>query len=413
MLDAPPKESELRSWIWVGAGVFVIFCTIPLARTFRTTIDSVDGREYILYFSIILLATLGIVSFANLRRRRLGIGPWTCLIVILIAFAALIYRLRNIPVEALHVAEYGLLGLLFYRALVHRVRDYSVYLLGVLGVGLVGIVDEYIQWVSPSRIFDFRDILTNFYAGVLSQIAIAAGLRPRLITDMPDRTGIARICRVGAAALALLALAFVNTPALISRYATAFPGLGFLLDGDVMAEYGYRYEDAETGLFRSRFSREELQQLDKMRGADVGMILARELYAGEYRNFLVRYSVTRDAYTHEAGVHLYRRNFHLERAREQGEEREQHYAIALRENAILQRYFPAALANSTHHWNSATVKEVRAAWNPELAYESSVSQSIFTRFSLTQVVLVFVTLGVLLLWLGHRLGNSRPVKTDI
>ena len=34
------------------------------------------------------------------------------------------------------------------------------------------VIDEYIQWVTPSRVFDLRDVRTNVVAGALSQVVI-------------------------------------------------------------------------------------------------------------------------------------------------------------------------------------------------------------------------------------------------
>jgi hypothetical protein len=82
-----------------------------------------------------------------------------------------IYQLRDIPEEAIHVAEYGVIGILVYRALSHRTRDFSIYIMAALIVGMIGVLDEYIQWIAPSRVFDLRDIRTNFVAGSLGQIA--------------------------------------------------------------------------------------------------------------------------------------------------------------------------------------------------------------------------------------------------
>ena len=180
-----------------------------------------------------------------------GFGCW-----LFLALSWDIYTLREIPEEAIHVSEYGILGLLVYRALTHRVRDFSIYLMAALVVAMIGVIDEYIQWLTPSRVFDLRDIRTNAIAGALSQLAIFLGLRPSIIHGMPAAINWSRLCYLGIAALALLALGFMNTPQRIAWYATNLPPLAYLMDSkSVMVEYGYRYEDPDTGIFRSRFPR--------------------------------------------------------------------------------------------------------------------------------------------------------------
>ncbi len=408
MLDSAPKESELRSWAYVVLGVLVIYATIPLARGLRDAVDATIGREFFLYLVLLLASVFAFLAFINLRRRALPPDAYYALGLVLLVLMTLIYRLRDIPEEALHVAEYALLGLLVYRALVHRIRDYSIYPVACLVVGMIGIIDEYIQWVMPSRYYDVGDILVNLGAGALAQIGIATGLRPGLVSSPPTRRSWSRLCYVAAAALVLLSVAFVNTPARVARYAASFEPLLFLLDGQSnMAEYGYRYEGPETGIFRSRFDRAALRELDRSRGEAVARILDRYIRGEGYRAFLRAHSVLRDAYAHEAGVHLFRREFHLDRARENNSKRAEHYSIAYRENQILRQYFPSVINRSRHRWSSAVEEEVRQNAQASLAPESAVSQSVITRLGETQVILMFATATGVLIYLGIRLGRRR------
>ncbi len=414
VLDALPRESERRSWIYVAVFTAVVFATIPVARALRNAVDASVGREIFIYLTLAATVVVAVIACRILQRRGSPPAAYVWLYAVLAAFAIFAWTLRAIPEEAIHVAEYGVLGLLVYRALLHRVRDWTIYVAASLVVGMIGIVDEFLQWIAPSRYYDLRDIGINFVAGALAQVAIAAGLRPRLIGGAPARASLARLCRLSAVTLALLLVGFVNTPDRVAWYANQVDELEFLLDGSShMAEYGHRFEHPEdTGIFRSRFSAAELARLDAERGGEVAAILDRYIRGEGYRPFLARHSVIRDPYAHEAGVHLFRREFHLDRARENPVDPGEHYAIAWRENAILERYFPTAIGLSSHRWNAAIAAEARAGANLERAYESSVSKAIITRVSMTQVTLIFVTLIALLFWLGRRLGNSRPVKTD-
>ena len=414
MLDALPRESEPRSWLYVALFSALIYATIPVARALRDAVDASIGREIFLYLVLAMAAVVAGCAYRLLRRRRMTPSAHLCLYAVLAVFAIFAWRLRAIPEEAIHVAEYGVLGLLVYRALLHRVRDWSIYVAASVVVGMIGTIDEFLQWIAPSRYYDVRDILINFAAGALAQVAIAAGLRPRVIGGRPGRASLARLCRLGAFALALIMVGFVNTPDRVAWYASKIDGLEFLLDGSShMAEYGHRFEHpGDTGIFRSRFSAAELARLDLERGHEVALILDRYIHGEGYRPFLARHSVIRDPYAHEAGVHLFRREYHLHLARDEAADAGEHYAIAWRENAILERYFPTALAHSSHRWSAATLAEVRAGADLEKAYESAVSRAVITRVSRAQVTLIFVTLIALLFWFGHRLEYPRPVKTD-
>ena len=60
--------------------------------------------------------------------------------------------------EAVHYVQYGTLSILLFRAFSHRVRDYSIYGAVILTGTLAGMVAETIQWLTPGRVFDLRDV---------------------------------------------------------------------------------------------------------------------------------------------------------------------------------------------------------------------------------------------------------------
>ncbi len=346
MLDAPPKEPEWRSWLYAAVWSCVIFCTIPFARKFGDIIKEHIGHGFFLFATVAGVIAAGILAFTTLRRRSLPLSAYGWLLGILTVFIGYAYYLRHIPVEPIHVLEYGILGLLVYRALVHRIRDYSVYVIAMLIVGLIGVIDEYIQWVIPSRVFDLRDIRTNVIAGGLAQIGIAAGLRPALVSGLPSRKNLGRLCYFFVAGLIVTGLGYMNTPERIAWYAKRIPVLSFLLDSkNMMVEYGYRYLDSDIGVFQSRFSLEQLKKNDHSRGKEVAQILDRYIGGEGYDSFLKACSVPRDAYAHEAGVHLFRRDYYFDKAKSHSKMKGVWYNIAFRENQILEKYFLLSCKN--------------------------------------------------------------------
>ncbi len=407
MLDKSPKEPEWLSWFYVAAGVLVIFFTIPFARAFRKIISENIGSNFFLYITAAVALVVGIIAFRNLQKRKLPLNAHLSLFAIIAAFLSYIYSLRDMPEEAIHIAEYGMVSVLVYRALAHRVHDFSIYILATLVVGVIGIFDEYIQWVTPSRVFDLRDIRTNIISGGLAQLAIAAGLRPGIISGMPKAKSWGRLSYFLAAGIFILALGFMNTPQHIAWYANKIPALQFLMENDsMMVEYGYRYNDPEIGIFRSRFSPQELKQIDPQRGTEVASILDQYIRGEGYGPFLEIYSVPRDAYTHEAGVHLFRREYYIDRARESDKKRGENYDISFRENRVLEKYFSSALQSSQHRWTPKIELEVKNNAQQNDKYESAVSKGVITQFSERQVI-TFSTIAIMvLLFMGVRLNRS-------
>lgn len=415
MLDAPPSEPEWRSWLYVAVWSLVIFFTIPFARAFREAVADRIGLEFFVYATVLIALVGGAVAFANLRKRHLPTSAYVWLFGVTATFITYAYYLRDIPEEAIHVAEYGALGFLVFRALVHRIHDYSIYVVATLVVGIIGMVDEYIQWAVPSRFFDLRDIRTNLVAGALAQVAIAGGLRPKMVASPPTATSWRRVCHVVAFALFMLGISYVNTPERVAWYATRVPLMSFLLDSkSTMVDYGYRYVDPEIGIFQSRFSHDQLEQHDRRRGEDVARILDRYIGGEGYEAFLTAYSVHRDPYVHEAGVHLFRRNRYLEKARAEEEKRPDRTTVALRENQILEKYFPTTMENSRHRWTPDIRAYVEDHAAKDQEYISYVSWDLITRFSQRQVLLAFAMAIVAFLLLGAYLGRVAhgPIRSS-
>lgn len=408
MLDRPPRDPEWLSWTYVVGGSLIIFCTVPLARAIQSGIVERFGHVFFLYFSFAALAIAGTTAARTIYRRQL---PWDAYLWLAgtgVAFFAYANSLRDNAIETIHLIEYGILGVLTYRALVHRVRDYSIYVVTVLIVGIVGLIDEWIQWITPSRYWDLRDVQINLWAAVLSQLSIGAGLRPRLVSSWPSHTSLIRLLSVSAVAFLVLGLSFANTPERIAAYATRIPFLSFLMSSrNMMIEYGYLYSDPEIGIFRSRFTSEALQEYDRQRGMEVADVFDTYINDQRYGEFQDLYSVLRDAYVHEAGVHLFRRNRNLEFARQHEVGCRKHYNIAFREDQILEKYFPTGIRNSGHRWTKELRAQVERNADTTSVYESGVSEGVITRVSERQALIGFGSGVLICLSLAACLGRRR------
>ena len=174
-----------------------------------------------------------------------------------------------------------------------------------------------------------------------------------------------------------------------------------------MAEYGYLYDDPEIGIFRSRFTLAALQDNDRQRGAEVADVFDAYINDQRFGEFQDLYSVPRDAYIHEAGVHLFRRNRYLETARQYEVRRRKHYNIALREDQILEKYFPTGIRNSGQRWTEELRAQVERNADTASVYESRVSEGIITRVSERQALLGFGSGVAVCLVLAAFLGRRR------
>lgn len=71
----------------------------------------------------------------------------------------------KIPIEKIHILEYGILGWFVGRDLVKTNTKFRAAILTYVFCTSVGILDELLQAILPYRIYDLRDIIFNSLGG--------------------------------------------------------------------------------------------------------------------------------------------------------------------------------------------------------------------------------------------------------
>ena len=275
MLDKAPTEPEWLSWVYAGIAALLIFITVPFARAVQALVTNSVGREFFLFIVAFAAISAAYAAFNSIRKRQLGAGAYIWLFGVVAIYGIYSYHLRKNPEEAFHFVEYGALSLLVYRALVHRVRDYSVYITATLIVGAVGVIDECIQWLTPARVGDLRDVQINLVAGGLMQVAIAAGLRPSIVAQSPSPFSLRVLFLTAALGFLLVGLTLTITPDMIVRLTSYIPALSYLENkkSAAIVDYGHLYRDPDVGNFRSRFTKNQLAEYDRTRGAATAKVI--------------------------------------------------------------------------------------------------------------------------------------------
>jgi len=276
---------------------------------------------------------------------------------------------------------------------------------------MIGSIDEFIQWLTPRRVWGLSDIWLNFFSAALVQVAIAKGLQPTFIARRLSRANLRFLCRLAITAAAMVCTTLLITPPRIAWAAERIGWLEFLKHNDgVLLEYGYLYEDPDIGIFRSRFTPWELRQIDQSRDMEAAKILNRFQDEYSYRTFLSQYTPINDPFVHEAGVHLFRRDRYFETALEYEDDLEEYsrrLTIALRENQILEKYFYNTLQHSGYVWTEEKLALAHQHLLQDDFYDSWVSRNLITRVSERQVVCLFIAL-ILGLILFHWYIGKMP-----
>ncbi len=266
----------------------------------------------------------------------------------------------------------------------------------------------------------------NFLAASLVQVGIAKGFKPAIISGWPGRAGLAFLCRLATVPVVLLGTSMINTPARIAWYADRLPWLSYLKENaSVMAEYGYLYRDEEIGIFRSRLSPQELKKTDQGRAGEAAKILNRFEDSATYQGFLEIYTPMTDPFLHEARVHLFSRDHHFSTAmryKDDAKTYAEHLTVAVRENQIMENYFPNTLRHSAYFWSADKCALAQNHLLKNKIYESRVSRELITRVSEGEIACFFALLLIGFVsshWYllrdksgGHSLESATPAGPE-
>lgn len=159
-------DAERRAWLWVAGWTLGIYTAIPLARSIQGWVQAHADRQLFshLTYAALALALLAILWQARRGRLRLSPAGWAIVAGLAACYAGGTYLLRANPEEAIHLVQYGVLSALLLWAFRYRLKGPGAHLAAFLTGTLLGIGDEFIQWLTPERVFDVRDIVINTLA---------------------------------------------------------------------------------------------------------------------------------------------------------------------------------------------------------------------------------------------------------
>jgi hypothetical protein len=371
------RRAKILAVIWVG----VVYATIPLVRTFQRWFLARWDKGWVTVFVLVAMAIMGLAVIRFVL--RFSIRPTAVDVVWLVAVGGFsawwAWQLRAIPEEAVHLLEYAVMAVLFYLALRPSRTNFAVMVSAVLLGTIMGTVDELIQWITPRRFWEYRDVGLNSGACVLAMIAVWR-LDPGP-WSRATRRDIRFTLRVAAVLIVLLMLTLANTPPRAAWYSARVPLLGFLSHpANEMAEYGHLHVVPGLGEFKSRLNIHQLIDEDQRRFDDVSTILDR-YPRGRYWAFLRNHQGYEDPLLYEARVHIFSRDVHLRRARKAspGSREEMWQATqAFRENEILEQYFGNTLRQSAYKLSAAEKRELEDRFDPDRHFVSKNASHLIT-----------------------------------
>ena len=162
--------------MWAAVVVVAIYSTLGLARTLVEHL----GNDFVSIW-LFLLGCILVLAAVVTQGLRVRPGGAEIAIALGVAAAFLLILVRmSAPTERSHLVEYGVLALFIHEALRERAsrgrRVRAPALLAAAAASLVGVIDEGIQRLIPSRVFDPTDILFNVLAATMA-VAASVALR--------------------------------------------------------------------------------------------------------------------------------------------------------------------------------------------------------------------------------------------
>jgi hypothetical protein len=176
-LFTSPRERRL--WLWTMVVLVAIYSTLGPARAL---VDVLRERNMLRVSFALAVGLIVIAVAARLVRRRSGWDQIGVASGVALVYVAALLRVGS-PEERTHLIEYGVVAALIHQALLERLRQgrhvpAPATVAGVV-TALLGLLDEGIQAMIPSRVFDLRDVAFNAIAGGMVIVARLAMLPPR------------------------------------------------------------------------------------------------------------------------------------------------------------------------------------------------------------------------------------------
>lgn len=175
------SDRERRLWLLTAAAVTAIYSTLGVARPVVDVLREANLLRLAIVSVIVVL--LGPITWRWVRSRP----DWSevgAVFGVVFAYWMVWVRISGWA-ERTHLIEYGVVAAVLHMALLERTINGRYVpvpaFLAVTGTTLIGFLDETIQSVLPSRVFDIRDVFFNLVAAFLviaARLALVPQERP-------------------------------------------------------------------------------------------------------------------------------------------------------------------------------------------------------------------------------------------
>jgi len=152
----------------------LIFASLPLFPTVWSFLfqKAPNLLQAITYIGVPLVAA-SCLAYAAFKKRVRDLLFWLWSALFFFSYVPLAHFYCEFPAERLHMAEYGLLVFLAYWALRVRMETGWIYAVILLYSLAIGFLDETVQGILPNRVYEFKDITTNWASSFFATALVA------------------------------------------------------------------------------------------------------------------------------------------------------------------------------------------------------------------------------------------------
>jgi VanZ family protein len=198
------------------------------------------GKEYFTFavLFVVISGLLATLYFLIFKFRVKNVSQYIWLVISCSIYIYFTFQLKKHPEEAVHLIEYSLLTYFIFKALSYRIRDWTVYITPILLVAFAGTIDEFIQWLLPSRVWDYKDIRLNTLSAAIFTLIVWKVIRPAKICQPVQKISLRTLLGIITVNLIFLGLCLSNTPEIVNMYTAQFNGLSWLQNEEAMTKHG-------------------------------------------------------------------------------------------------------------------------------------------------------------------------------
>lgn len=163
-LIAPPN----RLCAWINAAIFlsIIYATLGIVRPVVNFLRTTGSLNTVVYGMLLLFIVFLVRLLITFKVK--GFIRYILLMLLIGIYGLSLKYLVVAPEERIHFIEYGLLYLLICIALSFTIKKtWVLSITAFFSASAAGYIDELIQHILPSRVYDIRDVGLNMLSALL------------------------------------------------------------------------------------------------------------------------------------------------------------------------------------------------------------------------------------------------------